>query len=266
MFRYQVLPSSRVRSAPMRNSRNSPRSLRSPSTRCGASTCRYGLHSSIVGGCERTSNPSRRGGSHCVIGLDEGSSGEFAGANRADTRAVDARSHRVGDAEPENQFAGRRKLGDADNVPPDRFGRRVDVHRGGDFAQGRTHSAGFETGKDRPRAARRVEASPLDAIAGDNLSPRRRRSLRPGSQARYDSSVMNSSGGPDPLRGTPLEEAIAMAARAHAGQVDRGGAPYILHPLRVMRHLLYVACTRARGHLLVTSVEPASEFLDDMRS
>jgi len=32
------------------------------------------------------------------------------------------------------------------------------------------------------------------------------------------------------------------------------------------RHLLYVACTRARDHLLVTSVKPASEFLDDLRS
>jgi hypothetical protein len=31
------------------------------------------------------------------------------------------------------------------------------------------------------------------------------------------------------------------------------------------RHLLYVACTRARDHLLVTSTEPASEFLDDLR-
>jgi len=30
------------------------------------------------------------------------------------------------------------------------------------------------------------------------------------------------------------------------------------------RHLLYVACTRARDHLLVTSVEPASEFLYDL--
>jgi superfamily I DNA/RNA helicase/mRNA-degrading endonuclease RelE of RelBE toxin-antitoxin system len=29
------------------------------------------------------------------------------------------------------------------------------------------------------------------------------------------------------------------------------------------RHLLYVACTRARDHLLVTGVAPASEFLDD---
>ena len=31
------------------------------------------------------------------------------------------------------------------------------------------------------------------------------------------------------------------------------------------RHLLYVACTRARDDLLVTGVEPASEFLDDLR-
>jgi superfamily I DNA/RNA helicase len=31
------------------------------------------------------------------------------------------------------------------------------------------------------------------------------------------------------------------------------------------RHLLYVACTRARDHLLVTGVHPASEFLTDLR-
>ena len=30
------------------------------------------------------------------------------------------------------------------------------------------------------------------------------------------------------------------------------------------RHLLYVACTRARDHLLITGVEPASEFLEDL--
>jgi len=31
------------------------------------------------------------------------------------------------------------------------------------------------------------------------------------------------------------------------------------------RHLLYVACTRARDHLIVSSVDPASEFLDDLQ-
>jgi superfamily I DNA/RNA helicase len=30
------------------------------------------------------------------------------------------------------------------------------------------------------------------------------------------------------------------------------------------RHLLYVACTRARDHLLVTGVTPISEFVDDL--
>lgn len=31
-----------------------------------------------------------------------------------------------------------------------------------------------------------------------------------------------------------LDKAIALAAAAHVGQVDKAGAPYILHPLRVM--------------------------------
>ena len=32
------------------------------------------------------------------------------------------------------------------------------------------------------------------------------------------------------------------------------------------RHLLYVACTRARDYLLVTGGSPASEFIDDLRN
>lgn len=31
-----------------------------------------------------------------------------------------------------------------------------------------------------------------------------------------------------------LERAIALAAKAHEGQTDKAGAPYILHPLKVM--------------------------------
>lgn len=33
-----------------------------------------------------------------------------------------------------------------------------------------------------------------------------------------------------------LSKAIEIAARAHRGQLDQGGNPYILHPLRVMLH------------------------------
>ncbi len=32
----------------------------------------------------------------------------------------------------------------------------------------------------------------------------------------------------------PLEKAIAIAIDAHAGQTDKAGAPYVLHPLRIM--------------------------------
>lgn len=34
-----------------------------------------------------------------------------------------------------------------------------------------------------------------------------------------------------------LEQAISIASLAHEGQLDKGGEPYILHPLRVMMHL-----------------------------
>ena len=34
-----------------------------------------------------------------------------------------------------------------------------------------------------------------------------------------------------------LDDAIALAVQAHRGQLDKGGAPYILHPLRVMLKL-----------------------------
>jgi (p)ppGpp synthase/HD superfamily hydrolase len=34
-----------------------------------------------------------------------------------------------------------------------------------------------------------------------------------------------------------LQRAIAIAVEAHDGQTDKGGAPYILHPLRIMMSL-----------------------------
>lgn len=41
----------------------------------------------------------------------------------------------------------------------------------------------------------------------------------------------------DEMSNVLLSRAIQIAANAHAGQLDRGGAPYILHPLRVMQRL-----------------------------
>ena len=37
-------------------------------------------------------------------------------------------------------------------------------------------------------------------------------------------------------RGTMLSAAIRIATNAHDGQYDRGGMPYILHPLKVMHY------------------------------
>lgn len=60
-----------------------------------------------------------------------------------------------------------------------------------------------------------------------------------------------------------LETAIALAANAHAGQVDKAGQPYILHPLRVMLQL-------TEPHERVTAalhdvVEDTDVSLEDLR-
>ena len=39
------------------------------------------------------------------------------------------------------------------------------------------------------------------------------------------------------MRGVMLSKAIQIATNAHNGQFDRGGNPYILHPLKVMHYL-----------------------------
>jgi ATP-dependent exoDNAse (exonuclease V) beta subunit len=43
-----------------------------------------------------------------------------------------------------------------------------------------------------------------------------------------------------------------------------GGMADLEEAYRTERHLLYVACTRARDHLLVAGVRPTSEFVDDL--
>ncbi len=61
-----------------------------------------------------------------------------------------------------------------------------------------------------------------------------------------------------------LEKAIAIAATAHAGQRDKGGQPYILHPLRVMLRLQSDE-ERIAG-VLHDVVEDTSVTLEHLRS
>jgi (p)ppGpp synthase/HD superfamily hydrolase len=62
----------------------------------------------------------------------------------------------------------------------------------------------------------------------------------------------------------PLESAIAIAVRAHAGQADKSGQPYILHPLRVM-----FRCQTDEQRIVAVLhdvIEDTSVTADDLRS
>ena len=60
-----------------------------------------------------------------------------------------------------------------------------------------------------------------------------------------------------------LERAISIAARAHEGQVDKAGAPYVLHPLRVMLHVSTVE--ERIVAVLHDVVEDSAVTFDDLR-
>ena len=61
-----------------------------------------------------------------------------------------------------------------------------------------------------------------------------------------------------------LERAIAIAALAHQGQVDKAGQPYVLHPLRMM---LAVTTPEARmAAVLHDVVEDTAVTLDELRA
>lgn len=61
-----------------------------------------------------------------------------------------------------------------------------------------------------------------------------------------------------------LERAIEIAARAHAGQTDKAGSPYILHPLKVM--LRVNTSDEQMAAVLHDVVEDTAVTLDDLRS
>jgi (p)ppGpp synthase/HD superfamily hydrolase len=60
-----------------------------------------------------------------------------------------------------------------------------------------------------------------------------------------------------------LDTAIALACKVHAGQVDKSGAPYILHPLRLM--LSFQHENERIVSVLHDVVEDGNVTLDDLR-
>ena len=60
-----------------------------------------------------------------------------------------------------------------------------------------------------------------------------------------------------------LEKAIEIDVRAHAGQVDKAGQPYILHPIRVMLRMGSEA-ERITG-VLHDVIEDSDVTLEDLR-
>ncbi len=60
-----------------------------------------------------------------------------------------------------------------------------------------------------------------------------------------------------------IEKAIEIAARAHAGQVDKAGAPYIFHPLRLM--LAVKTPFEKMAAVLHDTVEDTTVTLVDLR-
>jgi len=60
-----------------------------------------------------------------------------------------------------------------------------------------------------------------------------------------------------------VEKAIEIAARAHAGQVDKAGSPYIFHPLRIM--LAVKTPFERMAAVLHDTVEDTTVTLVDLR-
>lgn len=63
-----------------------------------------------------------------------------------------------------------------------------------------------------------------------------------------------------------LEDAIALAAQKHKGQVDKAGAPYILHPLRVLLSPWLTSDDERMAAVLHDVVEDSGVTLEDLKS
>lgn len=61
-----------------------------------------------------------------------------------------------------------------------------------------------------------------------------------------------------------LDDAVTLAARAHAGQVDLAGKPYVAHPLRVMQRVSWAPEAFRMAAVLHDVVEDTGVTLADL--
>lgn len=57
-----------------------------------------------------------------------------------------------------------------------------------------------------------------------------------------------------------LDKAIAIASQTHFGQFDRGGRPYILHPLHLMNQFMFEAIEAAHCPKKLEQIESPTKF------
>ena len=112
------------------------------------------------------------------------------------------------------------------------------------------------------RASRAVDAAGLRAVRLEAAEPR-----KAGSEGSDGAAV--SVGTMHRAKGLEFRVVAVMACDdevlpLQARIEDVGDEADLEDVYNTERHLLYVACTRARDRLLVTGVDPASEFLDDL--
>lgn len=107
-----------------------------------------------------------------------------------------------------------------------------------------------------PRARAAVEAAGLEPVVLDGTSD--------GAAGRVAVSTMHLSKGLE-FRAVVVaacdDEVLPLQSRIESIADDAD----LEDVYETERHLLYVACTRARDYLLVTGVEPGSEFLEDLK-
>ena len=83
------------------------------------------------------------------------------------------------------------------------------------------------------------------------------------SQERIEKAEAQGPASPGKAKTSNIEKAISLAVEGHKGQEDKAGAPYILHPLRIMFKM--ASEEKMIAAVLHDLIEDTETSLDDLR-